>query len=139
MQLRHTEAPEDDEVALIKLANHRDSEPQPPAEGEEEVFDPAKIPAKIPLVKPRQGDLKTAVYHSEASYSLRKVLIEQAKKQFPELEKAEVNQLLAHSNQRTRMVEDRLEEHFIKTLKFGKGCMHEDFHSRIVFKTFLQN
>lgn len=65
---------------------------------EEVQFVPEKVPAKIPLVLPNKGELKTIVYHNEAQYSLRKALIEQAKKNFKELEKAEVNQLLAHSN-----------------------------------------
>lgn len=62
-----------------------------------------------------EGGLLLAVYHSEAPYSVRKVLIEQAKKSFKELEKAETNALLTHSHQRTKMLDERFEEMFLKT------------------------
>jgi hypothetical protein len=38
-----------------------------------------------------------AVYHSEASYAVRKFLIEAGKKHFVELEKAETSAILSHS------------------------------------------
>jgi len=49
---------------------------------------------------------------------VRKVLLEQAKKNFKEVEKAEANfvtSLINHSSQRTKMLEERFEEMFIKT------------------------
>jgi hypothetical protein len=45
------------------------------------------------------------MYHPEAAYQVRKSLMEAARKQFKELEKAEITQLLLHSNQRSTMLE----------------------------------
>lgn len=58
-----------------------------------DAFNPDKIPPKIPKVKLSNPDtnLEIAAFHSEAPYALRKLLIEQAKKHFKELEKAEAN------------------------------------------------
>lgn len=67
--------------------------------------------------------------------------MEQAKKNFKEVEKAEANfvtSLINHSSQRTKMLEERFEEMFIKTQGYGRGCQHTDVNTRITFKTFLQ-
>ena len=40
--------------------------------------------------------------------------MEAARKSFKELEKAEINQLLMHSNQRSTMLENKFEEKFIR-------------------------
>jgi hypothetical protein len=67
------------------------------------------------------------VYHSEAQYQVRKYLIEQARKCFKELEKAvNTNQLLAHSYQRTKMLEERFEEILVRNQGFGRGHMFSD-------------
>jgi hypothetical protein len=64
--------------------------------------------------QPEQG-LLVAVYHADAQYNLRRLLIDFARKHFKELEKAEVNALLSHSAQRQRMLDERFEEMFLKT------------------------
>lgn len=106
---------DDRESVCVRLMNHRtevlgeDGRPINSARGEgdasgadadAEPFNPERIPSKIPLVRPviPETGLNTIVYHSEAQYALRKVLIEQARKNFKELEKTDVLQLLAHSN-----------------------------------------
>ena len=43
------------------------------------------------------GDM-VAMFHPEAAYSLRKAVMEVARKTIKELEKAEINTLLLHSN-----------------------------------------
>jgi hypothetical protein len=48
--------------------------------------------------------------------------MDQAKRTFKELEKAEIVALLQHSHQRAKLLEDRLEEQFIKHQGYGKGC-----------------
>lgn len=63
--------------------------------------------------------------------------MEQARKSFKELEASQTVQLLQHSSQRQRLLEDKLEEGLIKAMGFGKGCMYQDGNSRIMFKTFL--
>ena len=149
------------EKALLKVSNFREvtidasgnpvqsartggSTPAPEAdatiETQEQQFNPEKLPPKIPLVKPINTDsgLQIAVYHSEAPYALRKVLMEQARKTFKELEKADVNQLLIHSSQRSKMLEERFEESFIKNEGYGKGSQYTDANIRLTFKTFLQ-
>ena len=151
-----TEVSDDRESVCVRLMNHRtevlgeDGRPINSARGEGEAsgadadaepFNPERIPIKIPLVRPvvPETGLNTVVYHSEAQYALRKVLIDQAKKNFKELEKTDVLQLLAHSNQRSRMLEDRFEEMLIRNMGFGRGCLHQDQNQRIIFKTFLQD
>jgi len=108
----------------------------------EDSFNFEKIPVKIPKIKPINADgIQIAAYHSEAPYNVRKVLLEQAKKNFKEVEKAEANfvtSLINHSSQRTKMMEERFEEMFIKTQGYGRGCQHNDVNTRITFKTFLQ-
>lgn len=126
----------------IKSARTDGSNPEGQAEGNLEVdtFNPEKLPLKIPLVRPTTaGEPPVAIipYHSEAPYFLRKHIIEQAKKTFKELEKADTNNLLIHSHQRARQLEDRFEELFIKQYGYGKGCQYNDLNTRITFKTFL--
>ena len=65
--------------------------------------------------------------------------MEAARKQFKELEKAEINQLLLHSNQRSTMLETKFEEKFIKQHNYERGCMYTDPNIKIVFKTFLKD
>ena len=103
-----------------------------------EQFNAEKIPTKVPLVKPSSSAGSTIVYHSEAPYLVRKSLIEQAKKTFKELEKAETNALLTHSHQMTKKLEEKFEENLIRNQGFGRGNMYNDQSTKIVFKTFLQ-
>jgi len=91
---------------------------------ENEPFDPDKLPAKIPLVRTTDpgNTIQTLVYHAESVYSLRRVLIDMAKKSVKELEKCDINQILIHSNQRTKMLDDRFEEMMIRNHRYGRGC-----------------
>ena len=81
-----------------------------------DTFNPDKIPPKIPMVRSNihESKLQTAVYHAEAPYALRRILIEQSKKHYREIERADTNAILAHSFQRQKMLDERLEEMFIK-------------------------
>lgn len=88
--------------------------------GDEELFDPSKIPVKIPIIKLKnEQGLQVCAYHCEAPYAIRKTLIEAAKKTFKDkdlgIEKADVVALLAHSATRTKMLDERFEDMFIKT------------------------
>ena len=60
---------------------------------EAEGFDPDKIPPKILVTTPKIGDTGdvVALYHPEAAYLVRKVLMEAARKTFKELDRAEIN------------------------------------------------
>jgi len=105
-----------------------------------EQFQPEKIPAKIPLVRPDGcSGGPVMAYHCEAPYQVRRHLIDQARKTFKELEKAETPALLSHSYQRTKMLEERFEENLVKNNGFGRGNQHVDPNCKIVFKTFLQD
>lgn len=68
----------------------------------EESFNFERLPLKIPKIKPINSDgIQIAAYHSEAPYNVRKVLLDHAKKNFKELEKAEANfvtSLINHSS-----------------------------------------
>lgn len=121
-------------VDAEKQGDNPDEEPQ------EEQFQPEKLPLKIPLVKPDNCESGPCiVYHSEAVYMVRKFLIEQARKTFKELDKAETNALLQHSYQRTRMLEERFEDNLIRYNSYGRGSMHIENNYKLVFKTFLQD
>jgi len=85
------------------------------------------------------GTLQTLVYHAEGVYSLRRVLIEQARKSIKELERADVNQILIHSAQRTKMLDERFEEMMIRNQGYGRGCQYSDPNMRITYRTFLHD
>ena len=79
------------------------------------------------------------MYHAEAAFSLRKFLIESAKKHFQELEKADTSAILNHSYvHRYKQIEEHLEEEFIKSQGYNRGCQHDDPNVKITFKTFLE-
>ena len=61
-----------------------------------------------------------------------------AKKQFPELVKAETNAILEYScNHKYKLIEERFQDELLKHHGYSLGCAHEDPNHRIVFKTFL--
>jgi hypothetical protein len=63
-----------------------------------EVFALEDIPTKIPLVDPRPADEYLVIlYHSEAQFMLRKQLIEAAKRHWIQLDKLNLNAVLAHT------------------------------------------
>lgn len=107
----------------------------------EPVFNPDNIPPKILIANPKIADTGdfVALFHPEAAYQVRKVLMEAARKQFRELEKAEITQLLLHSHQRSTMLENKFEEKFIKQHNYERGCMYTDPIIKILFKTFLKD
>lgn len=91
----------------VKSARTDGSNPEGQVEGmlEVDAFNPEKLSTKIPLVRPTtSGETPVTIipFHSEAPYFFRKHLIEQAKKTFKELEKADTNNLLIHSHQRAK-------------------------------------
>ena len=55
------------------------------------------IPSKIILVDPSTTNCNLIVYHSEAQYALRKVIIDVVKKHFKELDKLHVNSVLGYT------------------------------------------
>ena len=58
----------------------------------------------------------------EAQFAMRKVLIEASKRHFKELEKLNMNAVLAHTAQKSKQLDERFEDHIVRTLKFGRGC-----------------
>ena len=144
---------ESEEQALVKLNNYREPGSAVAAtartggsaeEGAapEQEFDPSKLSTKIPIIKPKtDSGILVCGYHSEAPYAIRKTLIEQAKKTFKDkdvgLDKADVVALLAHSANRSRTLDERFEEMFIKTQDYNRGCQYTDINSKVTYKTFL--
>lgn len=57
----------------------------------------------------------------EAQYAVRKLIIECAKKHFKELERLNLNAVLAHTAQKSKQLDERFEDHILRTHKFGKG------------------
>ena len=81
---------------------------------------------------------RLACYHSEAALSVRKYLIEQAKKSFGELEKAETLSILEYSyHHKYKLIEERFEDEMLKAHDYNTGCQHTDLNQRITFKTYL--
>ena len=79
------------------------------------------------------------MYHAEAQYAVRKMIIECAKKHFKELEKLNLNAVLAHTAQKSKQLDERFEDHVVRQLKFGRGEQYKDDKNvRITWKTFLQ-
>ena len=93
------------EAAILSARTGASAPPEGAIPGqviEEEAFNFDKIPLKIPRVKPHNADgISLVAFHSEAPYSIRKILLEHAKKHIKELEKAEANfvtSLINHSS-----------------------------------------
>lgn len=60
-------------------------------------------------------DTHLIAYHSEAQYTLRKLIIDVAKRHFKELEKINMNAVLGHTAQKSRQLEERFEENLIRS------------------------
>ena len=67
------------------------------------------------------------------------MIIDAAKRHFKELEKLNMNAVLGHTAQKSRQLEERLEEYLIRMLGFGKGCQVNERNYKITWKTFLQD
>ena len=67
------------------------------------------------------------------------MLMDHSKRFYREVERADTSAILSHSHQRQKMLDERFEEMFVKTQRYGKGCQYQDANARITFKTFLQD
>jgi len=65
-------------------------------------------------------------------------VIDVAKRHFKELEKLNMNAVLAHTAQKSRQLDERFEDHIIRSLKYGRGQQHNDRNMKVTFNTFLQ-
>ena len=74
----------------------------------------------------------------EAQFNLRRLIIDVAKRHFKELEKLNMNAVLGHTAQKTKQLDERFEDHMVRTSGFGRGCQHYDRNMKITWKTFLQ-
>ncbi len=81
-----------------------------------ETFNADDIPPKIILFDPNQKDqdIQMIMYHAEAQYAVRKVVIEAARKHFKELEKLNLNAVLAHTAQKSKQLDERFEDHVVR-------------------------
>lgn len=52
------------------------------------------------------------------------MIIEVARRHFKELDKLNLNAILAHTAQKSKQLDERFEDHIMRTMKFGKGCQH---------------
>ena len=69
-----------------------------------DAFSIDEIPNKVLLVDPRSadGEINLIAYHAEAQYSVRRLIIDVAKRHFKELEKLNLNAVLAHTAQKSK-------------------------------------
>jgi len=83
----------------------------------------------------------SAVYNRiiEALYYLRRVIIEVAKRHFKELDKLNMNAVLAHTAQKSKQLDERFEDFMVRNHGFGRGCQVQERNYRITWKTFLQD
>ena len=58
----------------------------------------------------------------EAQYQVRRLIIDVAKRHFKELEKLNMNAVLGHTAQKSKQLEERLEDYLVRMLGFGRGC-----------------
>jgi len=62
------------------------------------------------------------VHHTEISHFVRKTIIDRAKAHWSkELKEVTVNSLLANCVQKSKQLEERLEDYVENSLKFGRG------------------
>jgi hypothetical protein len=61
------------------------------------------------------------IFSLEAQYAVRKIIIEAAKRHFKELEKLNLNAVLAHTAQKSRQLDERFEDHIVRAHRFGRG------------------
>lgn len=89
-------------------------------EKEEGTFE--DVPPKIILVNPYlEDDQPIILIHTEAHMSLRKLLIETAKKHFKELEKLDANSIFSHPKSKSELLEKRFIEHAKKNFFYEKS------------------
>jgi hypothetical protein len=74
-----------------------------------------EIPTRMILVDQKTSDdTHLIAYHTEAQYTLRKLIIDVAKRHFKELDKINMNAVLGHTAQKSRQLEERFEENLIR-------------------------
>jgi hypothetical protein len=61
------------------------------------------------------------INHLEAQYAARKLIIDVARRHFKELDKLNMNAVIAHTAQKTKQLDERFEDHIVRSLKFGRG------------------
>lgn len=52
---------------------------------------------------------------------MRKLIINVARRHFKELEKLNLNAVLGHTAQKSKQLDERFEDHIVRSLKFGRG------------------
>jgi len=67
-------------------------------------------------------EVQLIAYHSEAQFAVRRYIIEVAKRHFKELEKLSMNAVLGHTAQKSKQLDERFEDHIVRSQKFGRGC-----------------
>lgn len=68
---------------------------------------------------------------------MRRVIIDVAKRHFKELDKLNMNAVLAHTAQKSKQLDERFEDLMVRSHGFGRGCQVQERNYRITWKTFL--
>ena len=85
----------------------------------EEKFSLASLPPQIPLVSPTVEEQKLIVFHAEAQYALRTLMIEVAQRHFKnELHKLNLETFVEHLHQKTSQLIEKFEERVSKHFKY---------------------
>lgn len=75
---------------------------------------------------------------AEAVYAIRTRMIEAAKNFWPRIKELNTNQVLQHTNGKSKILEAVFEEHLIKDLGYNLGEQVSELNHHILFKTFLE-
>jgi hypothetical protein len=66
------------------------------------------------------------------------LIIDVAKRHFKELDKLNMNAILAHTAQKSKQLDEKFEDLMVRAHGFGRGCQVLDRNYRITWRTFLQ-
>lgn len=107
---------------------------------ESEMSNPDDVPHHIRFISAAQPEFNMIVQHSEAVLQVRKYLISEAVKTFPQYLANDscIRELQITIHQRQRQIEKKFEEFLLTQMGYGTGEAFEDKNLKILYKTFLQ-
>lgn len=105
---------------------------------DEDIINPDDVPSQTKFFPAANADFTMLVQHSEAVVQVRKFLISEAIKMFPNsLNENCAREVQMQIMSKQRMVEKKFEEFLLQHMGFGTGECFEDKSMKILYKTFL--
>ena len=78
------------------------------------------------------------VHHSEASYEIKRYLIEKAKLHWKELKDINTNSILQNASVKQKALDHKLEEQICSQMDWKRGEQFVDKNVQITYNTFLE-